>query len=273
MRRALLAFQFLTIAPVKVPGDITESDVAGSAVFFPLVGLFQGLVIAVSALALVKVLPADIAAGFALVSLILSNGGFDLDGLADTFDALAVKSCGDAARDRAKRLSVMKDSTTGAMGVIALTVAILLKFVLMHRLLADFPILIAVSVFLLMPAYSKWITVPVMYHAVAARQDGLGRIFIEHTGLGSVITATTIILAATLLVFSLNFGMSFLTEGLAVCVVTVVAIYLFGLLSVRFLLKRFGGLTGDHFGAITEISEILFMAAAYIWLRHSTMQA
>ncbi len=267
MRRVFLAFQFLTIVPVKINGDISEKDVAGSAAFFPLVGAFQGLLTAVPAFLLMKVSRADIAAGFAIVFLILGNGGFDLDGLADTIDALAVKSSGEAERDRAKRLSVMKDSATGAMGVIALIMTILLKFVLMQRLLSDFPLLGVVSVFFLMPVFSKWITVPAMYYGASARKDGLGKIFIEHTGLASLIISTAIILLLSLLVSSLT--LTSFVQGIEFCGGSVIAFYLFSILAVKFLMKRFGGLTGDHFGAMTEISEILFLLAAYIWLQYS----
>jgi adenosylcobinamide-GDP ribazoletransferase len=270
MRRVLLAFQFLTIVPVKITGDVTEEDVAGSAAFFPLVGAFQGLLTAVPVLVLLRVSRADIAAAFAIVFLILGNGGFDLDGLADTIDALAVKSSGDAERDRTKRLSVMKDSAIGAMGVVALIMTILLKFVLMQRLLSDFPLLDVVSVFFLMPVLSKWITVPAMYYGTSARKEGLGKIFIEHTGLDSVIISTAIVLLLSLLVSSLNLITTSFVHGIEFCGAAVIAFYLFGLFTVKFLMKRFGGLTGDHLGAMTEISEILFLLAAYIWLRSIT---
>jgi adenosylcobinamide-GDP ribazoletransferase len=271
MRQLLLAFQFLTIVPVKVPGKITEQDVAGSAAFFPLVGAFQGLAASISVVLLMRVFPADIAASLALFLLILSNGGFDFDGLADTFDALAVKSSGDPERDRAKRLLVMKDSTTGAMGVIALSVTILLKFVLMSRFLSDFPILAAAAFFFLMPVFSKWITVPAMHHSVSARNDGLGKIFIEHAGWSSVIISTAIIISLCIVVSSLGLLRISPRTVLEFSLLSVAAFYLFGLLAVQFLSKRFGGLTGDHFGALAEISEILFLLAGYVWLQHSTL--
>lgn len=273
MRQVLLAVQFLTIVPVKVKGDITEQDVAGSAAFFPLAGALQGLLTAVPAVLLMKVLPAEIAAAFALLFLIISNGGFDLDGLADTADALAVKSSGDAECDRSKRLSVMKDGSSGAMGVIALMMAVLLKFVLMQRLLADFSTFAAAAIFFLMPAFSKWITVPAMYHGTSARKDGLGKMFIEHTGAASVIISTGIVLLLSLSVSSVDLIAASFVPCIEFCVASLTGLYLFGLVAIKFLAKRFGGLTGDHFGAMTEISEILFLLAAYIWLPHTTIPA
>jgi adenosylcobinamide-GDP ribazoletransferase len=268
MKKLFLALQFLTIVPVKVSGSITEKDIAGSAAFFPVVGAVQGLLTVVPAFLLIKVFPADITAGLALVALVVSNGGFDLDGLADTADGMAVKSSGDPEEDRQKRLTVMKDSSTGAMGVTALIITLLLKFLLMQRLLSDFPVQSAVAVLFLMPVISKWITVPAMYHGISARKDGLGKIFIEHTGAGSVLISTGIVLALVLAVSFLSVG-SAAASSVGLCVLTMAAFYFFGRLAVLFLTKRFGGLTGDHFGALTEISEILFLLAGYAWLQHS----
>lgn len=269
MRQMLLALQFLTILPVKVRGDITEQDVAGSAAFFPLAGAVQGLLIAAPVLLLMKFLPADITAALALLVLILSNGGFDLDGVADTADALAVKSSGDPERDISKRLAVMKDSSSGAIGVIAIIMAVLLKFVLMQRLLSDYSTFAAAAIFFLMPAFSKWVTLPAMYHGASARKDGLGRIFIEHTGAASLITSTVIVLSLSLLVSSFNLIAASFIPCVEFCAASLIGLYLFCLLAMRFLAGRFGGLTGDHFGAMTEIAEILFLLAAYIWLKHT----
>jgi adenosylcobinamide-GDP ribazoletransferase len=271
MRQVLLAFQFLTIMPVRVHGKITEEDVASSAAFFPLVGAFQGLLTAASAWLLMRAFPPDIAAGLALALLIVSNGGFDLDGLADTADALAVKSSGNTEADRARRLSVMKDSASGAMGVIALIMTLLLKYVLMRRLLSDFTPPAACAAFFLMPVYSKWVTVPAMYHGGPARNDGLGKMFIDHTGPGSVIISTSLVVFLSLVVSLAGIAGASVTKAIGSCVIFITGFYLFGYLAVKFLMRRFGGLTGDHFGALTEISEVIFLLAGYLWLQHSTL--
>jgi cobalamin 5'-phosphate synthase/cobalamin synthase len=264
----MLAFQFLTIVPLKIAGDVTEGEIAGSAIFFPLVGAFQGLLTAVSALLLMQVFPADITAGLAMLFLVLSNGGFDLDGLADTADGLAVKSSGKAEQDRTKRLLVMKDSATGAMGVIALVMTLLLKYILMQRLLTDFPLPAVLTLFFLMPVLSKWITAPAMYHGTSARKDGLGRIFMEYAGLKSLIKSTVLVFLLAVPVFLLNITGISATGGLVFLIFSMAAFYCFCLLAIIFLTKRFGGLTGDHFGALTEIAEIFFILTGYIWLQH-----
>ena len=65
----------------------------------------------------------------------------------------------------------MKDSVTGAIGVVAIVTGILLKFILIKNVLS-FPVpLTAFLVFSFMPVFSKWLMVPAMYHGTSARND------------------------------------------------------------------------------------------------------
>lgn len=266
IKRLLLAFQFLTVVPLRVRGDVTEKEIAGSVAFFPFVGAFQGIVTAAASLVLARFLPAEVAAGFAILCLILTNHGFDLDGLADTFDALAIKSSGDPEKDRVKRLLVMKDSATGAAGVIAIVMVILLKFLLMKTIISNLSDPVAGTLFFLMPVFSKWITVPAMYHGVSARSDGLGKIFIDGTGAKDVMVATGLVVLLLVLAAVIYVpGTSFI-GAVAFYALFCVGAYLTSLLAVRFLKRKFGGLTGDHFGAMTEATEVVFLLAAAIWL-------
>ena len=105
--------------------------------------------------------------------LVLSNGGFHLDGLADTFDALAAKG------DREKKLSVMKDGTIGPVGVIAVFFSLLIKYLAIKNLTL-FPLFTLYSSLLFMPAISKLAMVISMFYGKSARADGLGRLFIQN---------------------------------------------------------------------------------------------
>jgi adenosylcobinamide-GDP ribazoletransferase len=268
MRSIMLAIQFLTILPVRLRGVVSERDIARSAAFFPVVGAVQGFLLFISAIALVRLLPPDIVSGFLIALAIISNGGFHLDGLADTFDALAVKSSGDPAADREKRLSVMKDSLTGAIGVVAIVMVILLKFVLIKNVLI-FPVPLAGFLILfLMPVFSKWIMVPAMYHGKSARHNGLGKIFIEGISLSIVIFSS----ALAIFIFSILFNLhSAGISGLRTLLIFGLfpAGYLFAHGAVLFCSRKFGGLTGDTLGALSELSEIVYLTGSYLWLQHS----
>lgn len=265
----LLALQFLTIIPVKVKGGISEKEVAKSAAFFPVAGAFQGLLALLSASLLLRILPPDIVSGLLVLILTISNGGFHLDGLADTFDALSVKSGGDASADRQKRLSVMKDSTTGAIGATAIVFSILLKFLLLNNLLLNSSPFTFYSLLFLMPVFSKWIMVTAMYHGTSARQDGLGRIFLNNVGIQAVAFSSLLVITFYVAAAELHLLKVLGSVSIELFVILCVVLYAFGLASLKFCTKRFGGLTGDNLGAISEISELLFLAVTIIWLRRS----
>lgn len=267
MRSLLLAVQFLTIVPITVKGNITAREVGRSAAFFPLAGAIQGLFIVLGLIMFSKVFPPDITAGLLVMLLAFSSGGFDLDGLADTADALAIKSSGNRETDIGRRLLVMKDSSIGSIGVVALIFVILLKYLFIKSVISDLPFRTGASLLLLMPAFSKWITVPSMFHGMSARNGGLGKIFIENAGIQSLLISSILVIALCLAVVLFG-SLVPVYGGFFLCILLFSLFYSISLSSVRFFENRFGGLTGDHFGALTEISEIIFLAVAYLWLRH-----
>jgi adenosylcobinamide-GDP ribazoletransferase len=233
------------------------------------VGALQGLLAAVIARVSLTEFPGEIAGALAITGLILCNGGFHLDGLADTFDALAVKSVGDERADRDKRLAVMKGSTTGAIGVVSIVLVILLKFVFMRELLTKVSPDAASSLVFLMPVFSKWVMVPSLYMGTSARQNGLGKAFIDSVTLPGVAYSSLFLLLFCAMTASLHLYKVFGAGTLALFCSLYAAFAVFSFITVRFCTKRFGGLTGDMFGAINEISEILFLFVTVLWLPRS----
>lgn len=252
----LIAFQFLTIIPIKIKGEISEKEIAHSVIFFPIVGLFHGFLILLSCLFLSNSISLEIKSIFIILILIISNGGFHLDGLADTFDALSIKSTGDKEMDIQKRLLAMKDSTTGAMGVIAIVLVILLKFILIKNLLTNYTYsLFTYAMLLLMPVFSKWSMIPAMFHGKPSRQDGLGRLFINNVKEKELLIST-IFNIACFFVISLVLN----TQYYLMLMLTILfLIYLLSFLATKFFEKKFNGLTGDNLGAISELSEVIFL--------------
>jgi adenosylcobinamide-GDP ribazoletransferase len=269
LKELLLAFQFLTIIPITVKGDISGNEVSRSAVFFPLVGAFQGA-LAVGAVHLsAGLFGVEIAPAIALLILAASNGGFHLDGLADTFDALAVKSSGDDASDIGRRLSVMKDGSTGPIGVMSIVFAVLLKFLLLKGLLLGLTRPAFYAFLLLMPVYSKWAMVPPMYHGSPARKDGLGKIFTGRTSIGTVVLSSCMTIIVSAFVYVLLLRGEYGPSITPLPFVSLALLYLFGLLSAKYCTGKFGGVTGDVFGAISEISEIFCLMGVSAWLLRS----
>ncbi|MEW6419520.1 MAG: adenosylcobinamide-GDP ribazoletransferase [Nitrospirota bacterium] len=279
MKQLLLAFQFLSIIPLRVKGDVSEREIAQSAAFFPIVGAIQGILLVVGYTLSINFFPTELTTGILLLLLVLSNGGFHLDGLSDTFDAIAAKSEDNMEIDRQKRLAIMKDSTIGPIGVIAIFLTLLLKFLALNTL-SHLSLFTLRSSLFLMPILSKWAMVISIFHGRPARKDGLGRIFINSVRISTVIFSSFLVIFFYILAVAIQ--ISFYKEiflnppipplvkggegGLILLFVTISALlYIFSLISVRFCRKKFGGLTGDTLGAISEITEILFLLMVLVW--------
>lgn len=249
MTKLIGAIRFLTILPLPAKSvPAAEDDIGRCSACFPLVGLIQGVLLALLAAVFARIFSDDIAAALLVAALVLSNGGFHLDGLSDTFDALASR------KNKEKMLAIMKDGTTGPIGAVSIVLIILLKYVLLKQVVS-LPGLAAYAGLLLFPALARWSMVPALFHAKSARSDGLGKIFIEQTGAWELIAATG--LAAGI------YAAIFLWVSQVLMPLKMIALfltmYICSFTMSRFFEKKFGGLTGDNLGAITETGEVLFL--------------
>lgn len=127
MRRLIVAFGFLTRLPMpRVSAD--SSDFAAAIRCYPLVGLAIGVMVAASG-RLGGLVDPWVGALAALAAWVAVTGALHLDGLSDLADGL-----GAAHRDRARLLAVMADPHVGSFGVVAITLQLLAKLVLLHGL-------------------------------------------------------------------------------------------------------------------------------------------
>jgi adenosylcobinamide-GDP ribazoletransferase len=268
MRSFLLALQLLTRIPVRVGGEVSGSQLARSAALFPAVGAIQGAIAAGGAWLFLEGFGPAVAGALVLALLAATNGGFHLDGLADTFDGFAVRSSGDPARDRARRLAVMKESATGAIGVVAVVFAVLVKALLLGSVLAAAAPAAALAVVALLPVLAKWSLLPALLAGAPARADGLGRSFIELCTPGTVAIGTLTAVA----LFVAGGAAAGLRAGelAAAAVLAFGALATFSLVFTRACRGAFGGITGDSLGAISELAEAMVLGGAALWLRHSS---
>jgi adenosylcobinamide-GDP ribazoletransferase len=121
----LCAVQFLTRIPVGSLAGFEAAWITRSAKYFPLVGQLVGAICAGVFILAAQVWSGWIPAILAVLFGIFVTGAFHEDGLADTADGLG------GGRDKAHRLSIMKDSRIGTYGSLALIMAILLKIALL----------------------------------------------------------------------------------------------------------------------------------------------
>lgn len=258
MKKLILAFQFLTVIPLRDTGEVPDRDVGSATVYFPVVGILEGGLLSILAWLFLKVFPGEITSGVLVVVMAIINGCLHLDGLADTFDAIASRG------NREKKLAIMKDSTVGPAGVAAIALVLLLKYLLLNAVFfySTFPGYY--TALLLMPILSRCTMVWAIFHCRSARQDGLGRLFIEHTGVKQMVSATVLTIAAVCVVLGITSDLELLSFHL---MFVLPVLYFFSVSAVWFFRKHFGGMTGDSIGSVYEGAVLLFLMTRIIWLQ------
>jgi len=235
MKALLAAMRFLTIVPI--PGDwgTAEEDLARSVPWFPVIGLLLGAIAAAVAWGMSLVAPSMLTAAILVVVLLSFSGCLHTDGLADTADGLL------SSRPRERILEIMKDSHTGAMGVIAIVCVLLLKF----ASLASLPAERLWPAVLLTPLAGRCMIVVNMALLPYARPNGLANIFYRRPTRWAAIWAVALLAAVAWCVLG--------SRGLIVCAVCVAVT----LALSAYVYRKIGGATGDTFGAVCEIIEIV----------------
>ncbi len=231
MRSLLAAFQFLTVLPWSGAVTATPEEIGRSTPFFPLVGFSLGLILVFCNRFLEPYLAPEILSVVLVTLLILMTRALHLDGLGDTFDGLGAKG------GRENALKAMRDSYVGVFGLLAILVVVVFKIRAIDAMgeMRERGLLLA-------PVLSRWAMVVLAYRSVSAR-EGLGQIVVEHVRGHHLFLATIVTLA---LVFAISGKVGLLIA---------MAILLFTLSSRFYLHRRLGGVTGDTFGAVGELTE------------------
>ena len=252
---ARVAVSMFTVLPVPVSGPV-DADLASRAVrWLPAVGL---LLSAPAGLALLAAggtgsdpLRRLLGAVLAVALLALLTGGLHLDGLADTTDGLASR------RPAEQALEIMRRGDTGPLGVAALVFTVgvqvtalaaaggrlALTALVLGTVTARTGVLLATG-----PAFPP------------ARPGGFGALVAGRTPARAVVAAV----AAQLAVVA-GFGLLAGGSGLAARLLTATVAGLLTAAAVsRTARRQLGGLTGDVFGAVVELTMAVTLTVVVI---------
>ena len=232
------ALRFLTLLPVPGLPPMSEAGMVRSIPWFPLAGLFIGGLTVPAGWLGDAFWGATARAALVAVTGGIITAGLHLDGLSDTFDAVM------SWRPAERKLEIMKDSRIGAMGALALVAVLLLKVAFLGAAGGAWW-----RAALLAPVWGRWADCYGIFFFPAARGGGLGRSFNELVQRRDFVFATGCALALALLVA----GPRGILAGLLVwgC----------SHLLARWWTRDLGGLTGDTYGALSEIGEVVALAA------------
>ena len=234
------AVRFLSVLPAPGETQLFEKGEAAprlvvGAAYFPLVGLLLACLLWSLVLLLAPLVPQLALAALLVVALVMLTGGLHLDGLMDSCDGLF----GGSTRER--RLEIMRDSRVGSFGVLGGVCILLLKFALLASVSGHaLPLALLVA----LPS-ARWAMVLALRVFPSARPTGLGAAFHRAATTKAVILAGIISLAIVLVA-----GQSI---GLLVWGTVTMTALVLGL----WITRSIGGLTGDSYGAIAEVVEVV----------------
>lgn len=232
------ALRFLTVFPVPGLPPMSEGSIARSMVAFPIVGLVIGAAGAVAGWAAEWIWGDPLRSITVVIAWMLLTLGLHLDGIADSCDALF------SWRPRERKLEIMKDSRIGTMGALGLIAIVLLKVGALVSLGSAWWIGA-----LLAPVWGRWADIYGIFWFPAAREGGMGRAFHDQVRRADFVIATVLALGIASLI-ALPWG------AVAVLAVWPVAHWL-----ARRMVASLGGLTGDTYGALAEVGEVVTLLA------------
>ncbi|MFB0547140.1 MAG: adenosylcobinamide-GDP ribazoletransferase [Anaerolineae bacterium] len=230
-----IALQFLTSIPLPIKRRFSAMEIGRSMAYFPLVGLFLGLVwVGLDGL-LGLILPGAVVNALLIAALIALTGALHLDGFIDCCDGLL------CAKSPEERLEILRDTQIGAFGAVGVISLLLLKYAALGGLVGP----LRQRILLLAPVLSRWSMVyAARLYPYARTGQGVGRMFSDHVTRRDLATASLTAALAALL--SLGW------RGLIPLAVT----WLLTVALIRWIMGRIPGLTGDTYGAINEIVEV-----------------
>lgn len=233
----LIALQFLTRIPIPAIQFNERHNFTKCVKYYPLIGLLIGIILAAFYFLLFDHLPSLVlSAGLTILSILIS-GGLHLDGFMDTVDGIM------SGTNEERMLEIMKDSRVGAHSVWAVVSLLIVKF----SLLASIPHSFMLTGLLLMPVVARWTVVFSMSFWPYGRQRGLGKMFLD--GNHQLSYAIN-----TLLIFALSYWLL----GKEIILILVLVTGVITLFNTT-VAKKLSGLTGDVYGAVIEITEVVFL--------------
>jgi adenosylcobinamide-GDP ribazoletransferase len=225
-----LAATFLTTLPAPT-FVLPTSGLGPAGRWFPLVGLVIGLLLWAGQRVAEEFFPPALVGALVVIAWVVLTGGLHLDGLADCCDGLF------ATVSLERRLEILRDPRVGSFGALGLILTLLIK-VLAAGMVPALGLILA-------PVWARWLLLWVARQP-QARPQGMGAAFAAGLTPG-VITVAALL---PLLLLLVGGGRGFMAVALAA---------LSALALTRLAQARLGGVTGDVYGLVVEVSEVVIL--------------
>ena len=278
-----IALQFLTRLKIVNQTEWSMEDFGKSVATFPFVGLIIGIFLTLIYFIFSQFLSPMPLMLIIVISEFLFTGGLHADGLMDTSDGLF------SGREREKKLEIMKDSRVGSFGVVAFVFITLLKW----QLLTAIPIPEFIPIILvMMPLMSRYTLILSIRSYPYARKSGMGQAFAVYAPkhviawstistfcmpiiiclllslLYAIALGITSMLSIPFIPYSIAlFGLAYALVGLMeINIFSMIVSYIINRIINHYIVKQLGGTTGDTYGFVVEVTEVLLILVYIITL-------
>ncbi len=245
IRGFVSAIRTLTLIPVL---GKDADDLSDAVIWFPLVGfLIAGILAALIKAGLYLTNWYQLIAFFSVFFVAFLTRGIHLDGLADSADAFG------GGYDKARILIIMKDSSVGTFGSLALIFVVLIKWIAILKIIHNNDLLLLFPIYVTSRFAMSYLASTSPY---ARKEGGTAQPFVKNAGKKDAAVAFLISLALSA-VTDRGVGIALLFVGFSIT-----------LLLKLFYIKKVGGITGDMLGAASEITESVLLVCAVYFNAH-----
>lgn len=237
----LTALIFMSRIPVKLK-EASELKLN----YFPLVGFLLAYIVILAEYFLLFIFVVEIRALLLLIIYVYLTGALHLDGLGDFADGFF------AGRDQEKTIKIMHDSNSGIFALVTLILLLGLKYLLFKELLLRE----SIEAVVIMAVLARYLLGYVIIFIKPAESSVMAGALDKSSEIIDLFYSTLI----TSFIFFLYFyfaGSFFLYPLLlALVIISFLVLYL-----ARWSRKKLGGITGDVYGTIIELGELIFLLA------------
>ncbi len=239
----LLLIQFFTRIPINKSLDCSRADFRKALWFLPILGGTIGATQALVFYLANMIFPTSISILLAMLTEYLITGGLHIDGLADTSDALF------SGKKKDKAYSIMKDSSIGAFGAMAILINLLFQY-------EGLQIIATPQMFIILGVVAKTAMLLLAYDG-KSYGEGIGEVVTNNITFSAVMFA--------ILIMTLSLADSNSVTGSKGFVLTL-ALLLLTSMYKKLSYSIIGGLNGDQYGFIHEVSKVLALLVLLVFL-------
>lgn len=234
------ALMFYTRIPCPAWVDHSQEYLNKATRYFPLIGWIVGVAVSLVFLSGIQILPVSISVILSMITGVLITGAFHEDGFADTCDGFG------GGWTKEKILEIMKDSRTGAYGVIGTALLLLLKFSALAEL-GKLDVWFCITTMILAHTLSRFSAVAITFTERYVREDELSKA----KPIAKKIDVKNFIIASLWVI------PAFLLFQNPVFLFVLIPVFITTFYLKNYFKKWIGGYTGDCLGATQQVTETI----------------